>query len=278
MNPQKPNKSPAFPLQEDSHMSNTDAKKIIEANHNKCDTYLNRLYVSHSCQFFYIFLIVMSTILIAWTYIEGSKLPESNLFVLLENLITLIIVIDFVCRVRLIGWRKFWKSGWNIFDSIVVLVCVTSSILWYYSNSEQKLFEELSEEIVFAVRNIFQYLRLVMFIKYQKRTQATVAQIIDFSHLSEEHHDDMMLNSDRRYYVTNDPKNSGNGAQNNERYNHNMEIVVDDSGFEKSPTMIPRVNQTTEMESSDNGRDKIVQRAMMKAKLKKGMGSSNKDR
>lgn len=63
--------------------------------------------------------------LIATTIIKGFKIDESPLFITVECIINLLILADFICRVKLLGIKRFFEGGfWNIFDCIVVVGCI----------------------------------------------------------------------------------------------------------------------------------------------------------
>lgn len=63
--------------------------------------------------------------LIAATVIKGFKIDEDPVFISVECIINMLILLDFVCRVRLVGMRRFLEGGfWNIFDCVVVVGCI----------------------------------------------------------------------------------------------------------------------------------------------------------
>jgi len=72
---------------------------------------------------------VVSFILILVTIIEGFKVADSALCIALELILNVLITGDFVCRLKLTGFRKYFKSNagnyrwWNFFDSFVVVTC-----------------------------------------------------------------------------------------------------------------------------------------------------------
>jgi len=110
---------------------------------------------------------LVCTGLVIWSLVEGFKIPNHGLFVFLEFLINLIIILDFVLRVRMITPRKYFKQVSNIFDTIVTVGCIGSFLLYVFSHPSSKLyiFETISEEALFIIWTIWQYLRILMFIK-----------------------------------------------------------------------------------------------------------------
>ena len=92
------------------------------------------------------------------TIVDGFKVADSALFIALELILNILITVDFVCRLKLAGFRKFFISNaghyrwWNFFDAFVVLSC---NILFLVSvavkSSKAFGFSESFEEAVFVV-------------------------------------------------------------------------------------------------------------------------------
>ncbi len=63
------------------------------------------------------------------TIIDGFRVAESALFIALELILNVLITGDFICRLKLVGFRKYFKSNagnyrwWNFFDTFVVVTC-----------------------------------------------------------------------------------------------------------------------------------------------------------
>jgi len=53
------------------------------------------------------------------------------------------------------------------------------------SNSKYLIFEEIGEELLFIIWSAWQYLRIIMLIKNQKRAKDNAADIIEFSEVEE---------------------------------------------------------------------------------------------
>lgn len=105
------------------------------------------------------------------TLVQGFKVDENPFFILAEVVINILILADFACRVRLLGVKRFVQGGiWNLFDSLVVLCCLTLFILMLVSKSGSNLtLGEVSEEIMLIIWSLFQTLRMIFIAKKQKQ-------------------------------------------------------------------------------------------------------------
>ena len=128
--------------------------EVFATEQNPVEIFLNRLYYSNECKYYYLFLIFVNTVLISWTLIDYKKASriiqyiyiyvyiniyilfvESWAFLIIEILVNSVVVIDLLCRMRMIGWRRYWKSIGNIFEVIIVIVCLVSFALAFVCTS-----------------------------------------------------------------------------------------------------------------------------------------------
>jgi hypothetical protein len=78
----------------------------------------------------------ISLSLVAITIYKGLKVAESPLFILIECILNILILGDFICRVKLVGVKKFMQSDkWNYFDALVVTGCLTMFIMMLLSHT-----------------------------------------------------------------------------------------------------------------------------------------------
>ena len=108
---------------------------LMQNRENSINQFLQSLYYSDRCVYFYYVLLFMSLLLIIVTIVDGFIVAESFMFIVLEALINVLIVGDFVCRLRMAGTDKFFRSPsgnlkkWNIFDAIVVAACILTFLI-----------------------------------------------------------------------------------------------------------------------------------------------------
>mmetsp|Transcript_30395 Transcript_30395/g.34552 ORF Transcript_30395/g.34552 Transcript_30395/m.34552 type:complete len:289 (-) Transcript_30395:215-1081(-) len=163
-----------------------NAHDVMETKQDTCLLWLTRLYYSRACSAFYVTLIALNLFSIFWIIIHPDKFPGEIWFLGLEVFITLMIVGEVVARMKLQGWKKFWKLWTNIFDVIVTFACCLIVILLIGTSSFIYEIEGLSAEFLFACRNIVVFMRLVSFVKNQRKTQQSMMNMIDFSQLGDE--------------------------------------------------------------------------------------------
>ena len=107
----------------------------MQNRENSVNQFLHSLYYNKKCVYFYYVLLFMSLLLILVTIVDGFIVAESFMFIALEALINVLIGVDFVCRLRMAGTDKFFRSPsgnlkkWNIFDAIVVAACILTFLI-----------------------------------------------------------------------------------------------------------------------------------------------------
>ena len=131
------------------------------------------MYYSDNCSFFYIALLILGFGLILVTIFDGFQVAESPLFITLELILNLLIGLDFAFRIKLIGCHKFIKDPstgkirwWNIFDAIVVTICISLFSTTLFSKTGViKGFEEAGEEALIVLWCVWQSLRMIVIAK-----------------------------------------------------------------------------------------------------------------
>lgn len=164
---------------------NSETRALLSIEESPLDILLQRLYYNPKCQYFYMGLMAISILLVLSTLVFGFKIAQEPIFIFIESLLNLVVLGDFLCRVRLQGIRRFIDGGfWNIFDAIVVLGCVFLFVLMMLSRSLSILiFEEVSEEILLVSWSLFQTFRMIFIAKKQTLAQQSAKTLIDFSNI-----------------------------------------------------------------------------------------------
>ena len=71
-------------------------------------------------------MLAMSVLLIFVTVVDGFKIASSPQFLLLEGGLTFGVTVDFLCRLKMTGFNKFFRLygtsnwWWNYFDCFMV--------------------------------------------------------------------------------------------------------------------------------------------------------------
>ena len=97
----------------------------------------------------------MLVILTIW---KGFTIDENPFFILAEVILNILMLLDFIFRVKLVGLRKYLVHGslWNIFDALVVSTCIILFVFIFLSKASNIiLIEELSEEVLLIVWSVF---------------------------------------------------------------------------------------------------------------------------
>lgn len=126
---------------------------------DKFNLMVQQLYHSPRCQFFYIFLFVLSACLILITIADGFKVTSSFGFIAVEALLNVLIAADFACRMKLIGTDKFFKRNhhirwWNVFDCLVVCACILlfiASLISKLAPKDDHRLEAGTEEVLLVL-------------------------------------------------------------------------------------------------------------------------------
>ena len=109
----------------------------------------------------------------------------------MEFLLNLLIGVDFGCRMKLVGFKKYVKDPtngktrwWNIFDGIVVIVCNIVFLVTLFSKTGAvKGFEEASEEGLIVMWCIWQTLRMILIAKKQRLARQQAKTLINFENI-----------------------------------------------------------------------------------------------
>lgn len=112
-------------------------------------------------------LLIYSVILVAATIICNFDLDDDPVFLFAEFILNTLILGDFVLRVRMVGFKKFFEGGkWNYFDAFVVTTSfLIFAILLISSTGDYSVLEEVSEDLLLLVWGVFQSLRMIVIVK-----------------------------------------------------------------------------------------------------------------
>lgn len=69
---------------------------------------LQRMYYSPKCHYYYIMLMIFSILLVVITAIFGFTVDKNPFFILMESILNILIVVDYIFRIRMLGLKKYF--------------------------------------------------------------------------------------------------------------------------------------------------------------------------
>ncbi|KAG2176354.1 hypothetical protein INT43_005588, partial [Umbelopsis isabellina] len=111
----------------------------------------------------------------------------SLLFIILESIINFAMISE--VSVRMVALRRvgnsiaYWRSVWNVIDTILVVLCAITLIVIASGCSASERSEALFDTILLVIRNCVQFFRLFMMMRKNQHSLSTRSARIDFDDL-----------------------------------------------------------------------------------------------
>lgn len=107
---------------------------------------------------FILVLILLNALVI---FAQGFNLQKETLLYLTQadNIITIIFILELIAKMKNYGLKDFFKSNWNIFDTILILLALPSLLMWLANIHSL----QLDYLLVFRVTRIFKFSRFLRF-------------------------------------------------------------------------------------------------------------------
>ena len=102
------------------------------------------------------FLILINAILIALLYFPQFKNNQELIFI--DHLFVLIFLLEIFYKVKTAGFKAFWKSNWNRFETLIIISSIPA--IFHSINPSA----EVSVLVVFRLLRIFRVIRFFQFI------------------------------------------------------------------------------------------------------------------
>lgn len=168
--------------------NSTQLNDLLSTRENQFNLVLQQIYYSKKCSYFYIALLVLSCMLVIVLIVDGFTVAESPLFICLELILNLAVAVDFICRVKLIGFHNFFLQAhfrtvrwWNVFDAFVVVTCSLLFMVSLFKNSAG--YVEGTEETLLTLWAVWQTLRIILIAKKQRLAKQSAKTLIDFENI-----------------------------------------------------------------------------------------------
>lgn len=106
--------------------------------------------------------------------------PYPSLYISLEVFIVLMLVLEVMLRMCSMR-RSFWRSGCNIFDVLVTLLCCVSLAVYLVDPDSSNDMEDAFAFFLVALRYANPWMRLVTWARHQRSLPAASAGSVDFT-------------------------------------------------------------------------------------------------
>lgn len=109
-----------------------------------------------------LFIIIIIAINAVIIFVQGfdPPTPLSTLLDNLDNIITVIFILEALTKIRVFGVRGYFSSGWNTFDFVLVFLALPSLITWLF----QLNLYTLEFLLIFRIMRVFKFFRFLRFI------------------------------------------------------------------------------------------------------------------
>lgn len=107
---------------------------------------------------FILVLIVVNAIVI---FVQGFDLSRmvSNALEHIDNLITLLFLLELMVKLNAFGLRNYLKSNWNKFDFVLIIMAVPSLYYWAFNGNST----QLEYVLVLRISRVFKFFRFLRF-------------------------------------------------------------------------------------------------------------------
>ncbi|ORY93985.1 hypothetical protein BCR43DRAFT_495675 [Syncephalastrum racemosum] len=139
----------------------------------------NRFMYSQFYIALYVSLALLSLISIILSLRETCP---TTLFIVFESIINFAMIIE--VSIRLVALqRAYWRSVWNIVDTVLVAMCAITLIVLASGCSASERSEAIFDTILLVIRNCIQVFRLFMMVRKNKHSMNARSARVDFSDL-----------------------------------------------------------------------------------------------
>ncbi len=128
-------------------------------------------------------LIIINSIVI---FMQGFELTQfiKSILVQVDNIITVIFLLELVAKLISFGLKDFFKSNWNIFDAILIILAIPSLYFWIFNGNSS----QLDYLLVLRISRIFKFFRFIRFfpdidhliVGIQRALKASVIVLLGF--------------------------------------------------------------------------------------------------
>ncbi|CAG8690761.1 2258_t:CDS:2 [Funneliformis mosseae] len=138
----------------------------------------NRIIYSRFYTWLYLGMALLSSTSIILSLTE--RCPTLG-FIILEIIINTVMIVEVGTRFLALG-KLFWNSIYNIFDIILVALCIIT-LLFIIGGGCSHKGEEIIDSILLIARNLIQFGRIFVMLRKNKKNRKTRNATVDFSNV-----------------------------------------------------------------------------------------------
>ena len=184
------------------------------------------LLTSKSYLIIYFLIIVITLVLLIYDLLNGNLINdlknEPIWFIILDIFCITLMLFDIF--IQFMAYKEYCKSPMNIFDSLIVLICIISIPIYFYIPTSDFIFT-----VIILLRFIAQLLRIVMIYKHnENRTQyvnTITSDVVDFTNFDDNNNG----NESSQLIRDNSSRNNSQNGSINNRFNKNTFSINDNS-------------------------------------------------
>ena len=146
-----------------------------------CKENLTRIYFSPLIKIYYVLLIILSLSTLIYGLIDLARSINSVWLMSVEIFISICVVADVVARVIMQGTASFFMSCTNMFDIVVSVISIAFIVVTSVKYREVEEIESIAGITFLVIRNVAQLIRILFFIKTQRKTRLNSVRLLDLS-------------------------------------------------------------------------------------------------
>ncbi|KAI9318109.1 hypothetical protein BX666DRAFT_1856687 [Dichotomocladium elegans] len=135
-------------------------------------------------QFYIIFYLALALLSLISILLSLQDTCPTLLFIIFESIINFAMIAE--VGIRLVALRRaYWKSVWNIIDTVLVALCAITLIVIASGCSAGERSEAILDTILLVIRNCVQFFRLFMMVRKNKHSLSARSARVDFDDVRE---------------------------------------------------------------------------------------------
>jgi len=109
------------------------------------------------------FIIILISLNAFIIFIQGFFVPgttESHLLDIVDHILTISFLLEAISKIWLLGYRTYFRNGWNLFDFSLVIIALPSLVFWITPIEGV----QLDFLLAFRILRVFKFFRVLRFV------------------------------------------------------------------------------------------------------------------